>query len=500
MSSEGEPSSPARNGPDQSARVHSAPIESAPVQSSPPWGTAVVIGGSVAGTFAARVLRDHFEHVIVLDKDDLPDTPAPRKGAPQGVHFHGLLARGRMIANELFPGFVDDLIAAGAAQSSTADSWVFQPYGWAPRSESRAPSIGASRLLIEAVLRRRGRELAGVEVHPRTAVVDLLSSPSGRDVVGVRVQPDDAPPYDLPADLVIDCSGRTSAVDRWLAARRHGDVPTTTVNAFWGYASRFYEIPDGVAPPTVGGFPIGAASDGPPATRGGFLLLQENGRWLVTLSGCAKDFPPGDDDGFLTFADTLAFPHIGEAIRQATPLSEISLWRNTVNKRKHLDRCASWPGAFVAMADAVCSFNPVYGQGMSVAALEALDLRTELEHQRATSPDLAGLGERFQRRVAGTLDVPWDAACRSDYGVPGVEGTPAPDGYGERLAYYERVVALGRDDLSIYERISATNQLVLGPSWLDDSELVARVLADWDELGARMGRRDPMPRGDRPAS
>jgi 2-polyprenyl-6-methoxyphenol hydroxylase-like FAD-dependent oxidoreductase len=470
-------------------------------ETTPVWGTAVVIGGSVAGSFAARVLRDHFARVIVFDKDDLPDAPTARRGAMQGVHFHALLARGRMIANELFPGFVDELIAAGAAQTSHADSWVFQPYGWGPRRESAAQNVGASRLLIESVLRRRGRELPGVEVRPRTTVVDLLSTADGRHVAGVRVQPTDASPYDQVADLVVDCSGRTSPVERWLAARGYGEVPTTSVNAYWGYASRFYEIPDGVAPPVVGGFPIGAASDGPPATRGGFLLLQENGRWLVTLSGCAKDFPPGDDEGFLAFADTLAFPHIGQAIRQATPLSEISMWRNTVNKRRHLDQLTSWPDGFVAMADAVCSFNPVYGQGMSVAALEALDLRTELEHQRAlsddaeadTPPPLSGLGPRFQRRVAATLDDPWDAACRSDYGVPGVEGAEPPPGYVERLAYYERVVALGRDDVSVYERISAMSQLVIGPAWLDDPELRARVLADWDALGALVGRHDPIP-------
>jgi 2-polyprenyl-6-methoxyphenol hydroxylase-like FAD-dependent oxidoreductase len=450
----------------------------------------------VAGSFAARVLRDHFDEVIVFDRDDLPDAPEPRRGAMQGVHFHALLARGRMIADELFPGFVDELLAAGAAQTSHADSWVYQPYGWGPRREAATQNVGASRLLIESVLRRRGRELPGVDVRPQTSVVDLLASADGRRVVGVRVQPDDASPYDQPADLVVDCSGRTSAVERWLAARGHGLVPTTSVNAFWGYASRFYEIPDGVTPPVVGGFPIGAASDGLPATRGGFLLKQENGRWLVTLSGCAKDFPPGDDDGFLAFADTLAFPHIGEAIRQATPLSEISLWRNTVNKRRHLDQLASWPDGFVAMADAVCSFNPVYGQGMSVAALESLDLRTELEGQ--DHDDLTGLGRRFQRRVASTLDNPWDAACRSDYGVPGVEGAPEPAGFGERLAYYERVVALGRDDLRVYERISATSQLVLGPEWLDEPDLRARVIENWDELGAIMGRHDPTPRLDRP--
>jgi 2-polyprenyl-6-methoxyphenol hydroxylase-like FAD-dependent oxidoreductase len=302
-------------------------------------------------------------------------------------------------------------------------------------------------------------------------------------VTGVRFRTrDQLVEMEEPADLVVDAGGRTSAVLTWLAALGCQPAETTSVNAHWGYSSRFLRLPEGVAPPVVGGFPIGAASDGPPATRGGFLLKQEDDLWLVTLSGCAKDFPPDDEAGFLAFARTLAFPQIGEALPYAEPLSPIRSWRNTVNRVRHFERLEDWPGSFLCLGDAVCSFNPVYGQGMTVAALEALDLRTELE-----ASGFDGLGRRFQRRLAGTLQQPWDAACRSDYGVPGVEGAPPPAGFADRLAFYQRVVALGRDDPVIYERIGATNQLVIGPEWLDDPSLQARVASAWDELGALVG-------------
>jgi 2-polyprenyl-6-methoxyphenol hydroxylase-like FAD-dependent oxidoreductase len=310
--------------------------------------------------------------------------------------------------------------------------------------------------------------------------------------VGVVVEPESGPDYELRADLVVDASGRTSRVDDWLAALGYGVADTTKVNAFWGYTSRFLELPDGAFPPVAGSFPLGPAMAGPPSTRGGFLLLQENNRWLVTLSGCAKDFPPADDDGFLAFAETLPFPHIGEAIRAATPLSDLQTWRNTTNRLRHLERMPQWPDGFVALGDAVCSFNPVYGQGMSVAALEALDLRAELEAAAASGDD-RGMSARFQRRLAQTITQAWTAACRSDYAVPGVEGDPPPDGFMDRFSYVQRVVALGRDDVAVYERISATNQLVLTEDWMDDPELSATVLDRWDELGALMGLDDPRP-------
>lgn len=451
-------------------------------------GTAVVIGGSVAGSFAARVLADRFDRVLVFDKDELPAEPVPRHGAMQGVHFHALLARGRMMAEELFPGFGDELIARGAAVVDASDAHVYEPYGWGPRRAPGRTMIGASRLLIELVLRERARVVPGVEVRTATEVIELLA-PDGRDggITGVRVR-DAGGVRDVPADLVVDASGRAGVGVRALAALGWPEPETTTVNAHWGYASRFVRLPDGIAPPVVGGFPIGDAGTGHPRTRGGFLLLQENDTWLVTLSGCAKDFPPGDEDGFLAYARTLAFPHIGEVLPHAEPMSPIRTWRNTINRRRHFERLPERPEGFVAIADAACAFNPIYGQGMTIASLAARDLAIALDD------GVDGAPGRFATRHAETIAYAWDAACRADFRVPGAEGDEPPVGYLDQLAYYDRVVALSRDDLGVYEKISATNQLVLGPEWLDDPELRARVQARWDELGAVMGCTRARPR------
>jgi hypothetical protein len=198
----------------------------------------------------------------------------------------------------------------------------------------------------------------------------------------------------------------------------------------------------------------------------------------------------------MAFARSLAFPQIGDALPDAEPLTPIRTWRNTVNRMRHFERMEHWPESFVSLGDAVCSFNPVYGQGMTVAALGALDLAAELD--AGCHGGLEGIGLRFQRRLARTLVQPWEAACRSDFAVPGVEGGPPPQGFAERAAFYERVVALGRDDMAIYEKIGATNQLVIGPDWLDEPGLRARVLNDWDALGALVGSKAPSPGLARP--
>ena len=452
--------------------------------------TAIVLGGSIAGSFAARVLSDFFDQVIVVDRDEFPLEPVARKGAMQGVHFHALLARGRIVAESLFPGFGDELVARGAPTFDASQARVYEPYGWGPVRAPGITMVAASRLLIELAVRERAAAIPNVDIRTATEAIGLVMTDDCTRVCGVQIRAVDSDEvFTHPADLVVDASGRAALAAHWLPGLGFPEPETTTVNAFWGYASRFYRIPDGLIGPVVGGFPLGRAGSGPPSTRGGFLLLQENDTWLITLSGCARDFPPGDDDGFLEFARSLAFPQIGDVIPRSEPLSPIRTWRNTVNRRRHFESVTRRPESLIVMSDAACAFNPIYGQGMSIASVEALDLQTELEAQRALAPDggMHGIADRFAIRLANTITYAWDAACRADYRVPGVEGAPPPDGYLDALAYYDRVVALSRDDPAVYEKISRTNQLLCGPEWLDEPELRSTVAERWDELGTIMG-------------
>jgi hypothetical protein len=332
----------------------------------------------------------------------------------QGVHFHALLARGRIVAESLFPGFADELVARGAATFDVSQTRVYEPYGWGPVRAPGVSMVAASRLLIELVVRERAAAIANVHVRSGTEAVALVMSDDGKRVCGVQTRAVDGDTVIAhPADLVVDASGRAALAAHWLPGLGFPEPETTTVNAHWGYASRFYRIPDGLIGPVVGGFPLGRAGSGPPATRGGFLLLQENDTWLITLSGCAKDFPPGDEVGFLEFARSLAFPQIGDVIPYAEPLSPIRTWRNTVNRRRHFELVPRRPEGLVVISDAACAFNPIYGQGMSVASVEALDLQTELEAQRALAPNgaMVGIADRYATRLANTIAYAWDAAC-----------------------------------------------------------------------------------------
>ena len=261
--------------------------------SEPGRSQAVVIGGSIAGLLAARVLADFYDSVVVVDRDDFPDEPVARKGAMQGVHFHALLAKGRIVAEALFPGFGTDLVAQGASTYDASEAKIYEPYGWGPTRAPGVTLVGASRLLIEHVIRRRVTVMPNVEIRPATEAVGLSLTEDGSRVRAVHTKDRNGSGREIAVtgDVVIDASGRAAAAAHWLPALDYFEPPTTTVNAHWGYASRFYAIPAGYIGPVVGGFPLRRAGNGPPSTRGGFLLKQENGTWLITLSGCAKGLP-----------------------------------------------------------------------------------------------------------------------------------------------------------------------------------------------------------------
>jgi 2-polyprenyl-6-methoxyphenol hydroxylase-like FAD-dependent oxidoreductase len=323
--------------------------------------------------------------------------------------------------------------------------------------------------------------------HPPTSE-GLTATDDGKRVTGARVSHGRTPATTLPADLIVDATGRTSAAPTWLEELGWSAPPEISVNARWGYASRFYRADDDlieVAP--VGHRPLGlAGGDSPTRTRGGFVLPQDGGRWILTLYGCAKDYPPTDQDGFQAFADTLGLPEIGEVVRHGEALSPIRQSRTTTNRLRLYEQLSGRPEAFLCIGDTVSSLNPAYGQGMTVAALGALDLRAELEQQRELEPsgDLTGLAERFQARLAQTNQFPWGVSAGGDYRVDGVAGDPPPEGTAERAAFSDRLEALSSEDLELNLKLNETFQMVRSPAWIEqDVELRERILADWERLG-----------------
>ncbi|MFV8133131.1 FAD-dependent oxidoreductase [Streptomyces syringium] len=406
---------------------------------------AVVVGGGIAGLLTARVLADHVAHVVVVDQDRLPEGPEPRRGVPQSTHVHGLGVRGLRTIEGLLPGFTDELTGAGAPLLDLAwDLAMRNPHGWAAVFPSGLGFVCAGRPLVEWTVRRMVRSAPNITFREGTRVTGLVGDATA--VTGVRVEtrrhPDDAP-TPLPADLVVDATGRGSAVDHWLKELGCTPPPQEVIDPHIGYASRIYRIPEDHRAPWRSCYIQG----GPPGPlRSGVLAPLEGGRWIVTLSGIGADRPTTREEDFLPYARGLADPLIAEAIAHAEPLTGISGSHATSNRRRLIRPGARQPGNLLLTGDALCCFNPVYGQGMTAAALGAVLLGECL-----SGPDgLPGLSDRYHRRLSALTGTFWDMAATADNLLPGTDGTPSTR--SQRLAsrYMSRVQAAGTRDPRVH--------------------------------------------------
>lgn len=435
---------------------------------------AVVIGGSMGGLLAARVLAEHFEQVTVLDRDVFPEVPEHRSGVPQSRHAHGTLVRGQQIIAELFPGIMQDLREAGATtQGSLA---MVSPAGKLPMYEMGFDGAWVSRVLLEHHVRERLRAAHNVRIVSQVEVTELTSTPDKRRVTGVQMRHrgGQREPEHRHADLVVDVSGRHSKAPAWLEALGYDAPPEETINSGLGYASRFYKKPRDF-PAEWAGLLINGRP--PHIPRAGLILPVEHDSWHVTVAGFAGHYPPTDEEGFLAWAEALPDPSLFEAIRVAEPLTPIRGYRTPTNHLRRFETLSRRPAGFVVMGDAVCAFNPIYGQGVTTRALETLALRGVLQ----TTPDVTS--ERFawrvQQAVAKVVAAPWMIATGEDLRWPGVTLNGARAGFGTRLIH-------GYSDLFLNqalhdEVLSATYQRMINmlepPAALMKPNAVLRVLS-----------------------
>jgi len=442
--------------------------------------TAVVIGGSMGGLLAARVLSETFARVSIVDRDVLPSAPVSRRGVPQGRQLHVLLSRGRDALDELFPGFSDELAGLGAPLVDLHGRVDWYNDGHLMR---RAPSsliaIGASRPLLEHRVRARVAALPGVEFVAPAEVVGLETTDDRGRVIGVRVRPvNAAAEVMLPADLVVDACGRASRTPRWLADLGYAPPPEEEVGIGVTYVTRVYKRETH----HLNGLFGTLTNAVPQLPRAGIVAAQEDGQFAVALSGVLGEEPPIDDEGLADFAGSLAAPGVGEVIRSAVPVTEPVKMRFPASRRRRYERLRRFPDGLLVVADALCSFNPIYGQGMTVAALEALLLRRLLARGDArpdTRADLGrGLARPFFRGAAKVIDGPWSIAVGTDLRFPGVVG---PRSLKVRFvnAYVHRLHVAATADPVLGAAFLRVLNLVDPPTRLLAPGIVLRVLRGW---------------------
>lgn len=452
-------------------------------------GTAVVIGAGIAGLLAARVLAEHVGRVVVLERDTLPEDAVPRGGAPQSAHAHALLSRGLGVLEELFPGLTADLVAQGAMAGDPQEHfrWITEGRPMA-RGTSGLGGLLVSRPLLEREVRRRTLADPRIGVRERVVVRAPLHDGAGRvtGVAGVhRDDPAGHGEHRWDADLVVDASGRQSSAPGWLSALGFEPPQEERVEVDVAYATRHYRREPGHLDGDLG-LAMAATPDIP---RGGVLLAQEGDRWICGLSGFVGNRPPLDHDGFEAYAASLPSPVLYDLIRSAVPLDEPRRFRYPASVRRRYERLRRSPRGLLVTGDAICSFDPVYGQGMTVACLEASVLRDVLRG----GLDRPSLAQEFWRACAPVVDIPWQIAAGGDRRLPGV---PGPVDRRTRLlnGYVARVQRAAAVDPAVGTAFLRVANLEAPPSSLVSPSVLARVLRASRRPQAVVTRR-PVPAG-----
>lgn len=409
--------------------------------------SAVVIGASIAGLVTARALSEKFEQVVVLERDSLPTTPASRKKVPQSRQLHVLLAKGAQVLDELFPGFTDGLVAAGAVRS---DPQVDTTYCLDGHPLASAPSgittLGISRPYIEYEIRRRVSQLRNVEIRDNVEATGILLNDDHLGVAEVKFQEGS-----LPADLVVDAGGRYSQALRWLNDLGVPMPSCSQLDPGVVYVTRHYEREanhlDGKNGMLVVPYPE--------CPRGAGIVPVEGNRWAIVLFGLFDVDPGITESSMSKFADSLPTPDVAKLIRDAKPVDDAvrmrypsSIWWHLERERRHLD-------GLLVTGDALCSFNPTYGQGISVAAMEAIALRDLI-----AGDTLERLPAKFYQAAAKIINIAWSLSAGGDMRFAQIKGkrttaTKVINGY---LARY---------------RLAAGTDPILGKAFLETANMLA---------------------------
>jgi 2-polyprenyl-6-methoxyphenol hydroxylase-like FAD-dependent oxidoreductase len=435
---------------------------------------AVVIGGSMAGLLAARVLSDHFEQVTMIERDRLTRDAEARKGVPQGRHVHGLLARGAVIMGEYFPDLFRNLAQDGAILVRLEDVHWNQLGVWLAPVRSPVKALFQSRPFLEQHVRDQLAARDNVRIMDACEVAQLCAHNDRIKGVVLRYRTGEQHEEALSADLVVDTSGRGSRAPQWLNSLGYGNVQETSVTIDIGYATRIYRCPAHLPAGWKGLFIYGRPPDD---KRGGVILPIQGGYWMVTLIGSLRDYPPDDEAGFLEFARSLAQPNLYEAIKDAEPVTPIAVYKYSANRWRHYERMERLPEGFIIMGDAACSFNPVYAQGMSVAAIEAQSLDRCLREQEmfAGNNSLVGFTQRFQQAIARDIKTPWLLSTGEDLRYPGTEGKRS---LSIRLLnrYTRRVIELTASDQRVTATLLRVRNLLKPLSALFQPRIILAVL------------------------
>jgi 2-polyprenyl-6-methoxyphenol hydroxylase-like FAD-dependent oxidoreductase len=435
---------------------------------------AVVIGASISGLLAARALSEFYETVTVLERDRFPKADVPRRCVPQGFHPHGLLTRGVDVIEQFFPGWSDEIVAAGGIGADYAHDLVWTDSGMTLKSgPSRLTGVVAPRPVLEGQLRRRLIALSNIRTVENCTVLGVVASDDNEVVKAVRTIMGNARHEKLiPADLIVDASGRDSLSPAWLKNLGYRRPPIERIEIGVGYTTRRYRR----HPTDLDGKLGVLVSAGAPNWRNGALLYHTEDCWIASIGGYLGDHAPADQQQFAAFARSLPARNIHDVVARAEPLSDFAVYRYPANVRVGYELLDRFPKNYLVIGDALCSFNPVYHQGMAVAAQEAVLLRQCLRE------GVTDLARRFFGGVAALIDPPWAMAVSNDLRHPHVAGACSLT--MKFLTWYiGKLIRAGRYDARLTDALLRVRNLQALPLSLLQPAIIGRTLCG--NLGLR---------------
>lgn len=434
--------------------------------------TAVVVGASMGGLLAARVLADFYQTVTVVERDRLPDDPVNRRGVPQGKHPHVLLGKAVEIIGDLFPGIFDQLVGDGAVRWDDGDLsrfWsTFAGHLMVRSATIPDPALltdyHVSRPLLELAVRRAVRKIPNVEILEEHDFVGITSDVEKARITGTRVHKHGSTAeMVIAADLVVDATGRGSRTPVFLEELGYDRPRIDEVEVHIAYATLPVRIPRGALHELV-------VSDFPTSSRSTIFVMSacENDMYLVLGGTIGGQDPPADRAELLDFVSPLAPCHVTAVLQAAEPLADVAQYRIPSNRWRRYDKLAHMPEGLLVFGDAICSFNPIYGQGMTVAALEAEALRDCLRNGNGNVP------QRFYGKSAKKIQVAWRTAVSSDLALQQVPGR-RPLSVRVMNSYMDRVLTAGETDPVVAQQFFRVVQMMDGPSALFRPHIVRRI-------------------------
>lgn len=445
-----------------------------------PGERAVVLGAGFAGLLSARVLAEQYQCVTVIERDALVDSPAPRKGVPQGRHLHSLLSRGSQVLEELFPNLLEDLVADGVHIVDDGDlSRIYTRMG--PYELNRIGKFAdptavkqplPSRPVLEHHLRRRVQAQPNIDIRDNHDVLELISTAPHR-ITGVRIANRATAAQDtLNAELIVDATGRASRTPSLLTHLGYGAPPQRLSTAQGIYYSQRLAAPADTIPEKL---VLIVPNDGSPA---GGLVAAENDTYILTVTGLGDSAPPAHFGDMIALAEKFAPATTIPGLRAARPCGEIATYRYQRGIWHRYDKMRDFPTGLLVIGDALCTLNPLRGQGMTMTALQTLALRDVLRS------GAADLGPRFYTAAAKQIAPVWftNEALEPD--------TDA----GHRASFSRRVtnrfittaLRAASTDIVLTERLFRVGALIDPPQRLQDPAVIARVL--FNPITRRRGR------------